>query len=78
MLCIAMTCVLRFIDVRYLLPKRLAFAAGLESGEVIVAGHSVAKDSIEGQVIVDEDGDVKKATTEVTVKDATSKDASAA
>ncbi|KAK4499541.1 hypothetical protein PRZ48_010057 [Zasmidium cellare] len=66
-LCITMTCVLRFIDVRYLLPKRLAFAAGLESGEIVVAGHSAAKDSIEGQAI-EEDADMMKGSTEVHVK----------
>lgn len=73
-----MTCVLRFIDVRYLLPKRLAFAAGLESGEVVVAGHSAAKGSIEGEVINEDSDDMKKKTAEVTVKDATAKDAGGA
>ena len=63
-----MCCLLRYIDVRYLLPKRLAFAAGLETGEVTIAGHSAAKDSIEGQVIDDEGDDMKKGSTEVTVK----------
>ncbi|CAK4031342.1 Major facilitator superfamily domain, general substrate transporter [Lecanosticta acicola] len=60
-LCIIMTCILRFVDVKYLLPKRLAFAAGIESGEVEVAGHTVddvlkdgARIEIEGHNVDDE------------------------
>ena len=47
-LVIIMTCILRFIDVRYLLPKRLAFQASLEGrpvgGKDSVSGASVRKD----------------------------------
>lgn len=71
-MCISMTCILRYVDVRYLRPKRMAFAEGLETGEIVIAGHTAAKTSIEGEV--SDDGDVDKKTAEVTVKDATAKD----
>ncbi|KAF2217823.1 hypothetical protein CERZMDRAFT_80492 [Cercospora zeae-maydis SCOH1-5] len=69
-LCIAMTCTLRYIDVRFLLPKRRAFAEAVDTGEVAVAGHVVAKNSIDGVVIVstDDADDVDKRTANVTVK----------
>ncbi|KXT05010.1 hypothetical protein AC578_10272 [Pseudocercospora eumusae] len=41
-LCISMTCTLRYIDVKYMRPKRLAFAAEVDAGEVVIAGHAVA------------------------------------
>lgn len=67
-----MTVTLRYIDIRYLLPKRLAFAAGLESGEITVAGHSGAREeSIDGE----SDEDAKKAGA--TVKSASVKDVAA-
>ena len=64
-----MTCTLRYVDVRYLLPKRLAFAEAVDTGEVAVAGHVVAnKDSIDGVIVeTGEDDDVRK-TADVTVK----------
>lgn len=56
-MCIAMTCTLRYIDVRYLLPKRLAFAEAVNTGEIAVAGHVVTKGDVDGGVaIVDDDG----------------------
>lgn len=65
-----MTVTLRYIDVRYLLPKRLAFAAGLDSGEVVIAGHSAAREES-----LDEDDvhDSKKGSG-ATVKAASVKD----
>lgn len=68
-----MTCTLRYVDVRYLLPKRLAFAEAVNTGEVAVAGHVAAKDSIEGVVVAD-DSEVGK-TANVTVKGGSAKDA---
>lgn len=47
-----MTCFLRYVDVRWLLPKREAFAAQVDSGEVAIAGHAVA--------VGEDDGSVKK------------------
>ncbi|EME79424.1 uncharacterized protein MYCFIDRAFT_87346 [Pseudocercospora fijiensis CIRAD86] len=35
-MCIAMTCTLRYIDVKYMRPKRLAFAAGVDAGEILI------------------------------------------
>ncbi|KAK4629046.1 hypothetical protein CLAFUW4_08647 [Fulvia fulva] len=49
-LCIGMTCVLRYVDVRYLLPKRL------DAGEVVVAGHAV----VDGDVVPADELDGKK------------------
>lgn len=66
-----MTVVLRYVDVKFLLPKRLAFAAGLDSGEILVAGHSGAR---EGSGEEERDGDAKKGA-EATVKSAGGKDA---
>jgi MFS family permease len=43
-LCIFMTCILRFVDVRYLRPKREAFAEALIAGEIEVAGQSAVPD----------------------------------
>ncbi|EME43861.1 hypothetical protein DOTSEDRAFT_79811 [Dothistroma septosporum NZE10] len=73
-LCIGMTCVLRYVDVRYLLPKRLAFAAGLERGEVVVAGHAV----VDGKVVEDGEEDYKKKSVEVVVKNAGRRESGAA
>ncbi|KAK3707336.1 hypothetical protein LTR37_012180 [Vermiconidia calcicola] len=42
-MCIAMTCVLRFVDVRYLRPKREEFDAAIRAREVQVAGQNAAK-----------------------------------
>lgn len=72
-LCMTMTVVLRYVDVKFMLPKRLAFAAGLDSGEILIAGHSAAR---EGSVDGEEDGDAKKGA-EVAVKSASVKDAAA-
>lgn len=55
---------LRVIDMRYLLPKRLAFAAGLESGEIVIAGHSAAR---EDSLDEDDVHDTKKGS-DTTVK----------
>ncbi|GIZ43814.1 hypothetical protein CKM354_000702700 [Cercospora kikuchii] len=73
-LCIAMTCTLRYIDVRFLLPKRRAFAEAVDTGEVAVAGHVVAKDAIDGIVVPADADDVGK-TASVTVKSDFTKDA---
>lgn len=69
-----MTCILRYVDGKYLLPKRQAFAAQIESGEVEVAGHTiddvVGKDGrveIEGQEVENES---LKKDAEVSVKPA--------
>lgn len=73
-----MTCTLRYVDVRYLLPKRLAFAEAVDTGEAAVAGHIVAnKDSTDGVVFVDVEGqDDARKTADVTVKGGLNKDAS--
>ncbi|SMR51231.1 unnamed protein product [Zymoseptoria tritici ST99CH_1E4] len=42
-LCIAMTIALRYIDVRWMMPKRLAFAEGIERGEISVAGQTAVE-----------------------------------
>ena len=39
-----MTCILRYVDARYLLPKREAFAAAIRDGDVEVAGEAVVLD----------------------------------
>ena len=76
-LCITMTCTLRYVDVRYLLPKRLAFAEAVDTGEVAVAGHVVAnKDSIDGVIVETGDDDDVRKTADVTVKGGLIKDAS--
>lgn len=74
-LCIAMTCTLRYIDVRYMLPKRLAFAEAVDHGEVAVAGHVVAKstDSSNGGVAEDEEHDDVRKTATVSVRGDSSK-----
>jgi hypothetical protein len=45
---IGMTCVLRFVDVRYLMPKRRVFAEGLHGGAV---------QEVDGEDISSEHGD---------------------
>lgn len=52
-----MTVVLRYIDIKHLLPKRLAFAAGLDSGEIVIAGQSGAR---QGSLDDEADEDTKK------------------
>lgn len=69
-----MTCTLRYIDVRFLLPKRRAFAEAVDTGEVAVAGHVVAKDTIDGIVVPADADDVGK-TASVTVNSDFTKDA---
>jgi hypothetical protein len=50
-LCISMTCTLRFVDVRYLRPKREAFAETLIASDVEVAGQTAvpAKEEMQGE-----------------------------
>lgn len=50
-LCIAMTCTLRYIDVKHLRPKRLAFAEGVNAGEIVIAGHTIGKTSVDGDEV---------------------------
>lgn len=59
-LVIVMTCVLRFIDVRYLLPKRVAFQEAL--GAEVVAGGSLKNDEERPR-----DADLKTPTTSTRV-----------
>lgn len=66
-----MTVVLRYIDIRHLLPKRLAFAAGLDSGEIVIGGQEVVR---EGSLEDENVGDAKKGAA---VKTASVKDAAA-
>lgn len=71
-----MTCTLRYIDVRYLLPKRLAFAEAVDNGEVAVAGHVVAKStgSSSDEVVAEGDkNDGVRKTATVSVKGDSSK-----
>lgn len=70
-----MTCTLRYIDVRYLLPKRLAFAEAVDNGEVAVAGHVVAKSTgISDEVVAEGDkNDGVRKTATVSVKGDSSK-----
>lgn len=70
-----MTCTLRYIDVRYLLPKRLAFAEAVDNGEVAVAGHVVAKStgSIDEVVAEGDTNDGVRKTATVSVKGDSSK-----
>ncbi|KAH8810652.1 major facilitator superfamily domain-containing protein [Xylogone sp. PMI_703] len=49
-LVIIMTCILRFIDVRYLLPKRLAFRATLDGQEVVRKTDSVSGGSAKNDI----------------------------
>lgn len=67
-LCIAMTCALRYIDVRYLLPRRIAFAEGIDAGEVVIAGVAVTKNSLDGEA-----DDAAAKTAHVDVKDVQTK-----
>jgi MFS family permease len=82
-LCIAMTVVLRYVDVRWMRPKREAFAEGIERGEISVAGQ-VATDGVDvdggsedgvadGKKVRGEDedsvGQERKKGAEVAVKD---------
>ena len=46
-LCISMTCILRFVDVRYLRPKREAFADALRHDNAEVAGRTAVLDKDE-------------------------------
>ena len=63
-----MTCTLRYIDVRYLLPKRLAFAEAVDTGEVAVAGHVAAKGSLDGVVVAADEEEEDCKGPKVTVK----------
>lgn len=55
-----MTCVLRFIDVRYLLPKRVAFQEALDA-EVVAGG------SLKNEEERPRDADLKTPTTSTRV-----------
>ena len=63
-LCISMTCILRFVDVRYLRPSRDDFAAAIESGDVDVAGQSA-------NAILEEDDRDKTKSTEASIRKTT-------
>lgn len=73
-MCIIMVCALRYIDVRWLMPKRKAFADGIDNGEIVIAGHAVKTDGSDGEAeVVVVDGLDTKQGAKVSVKGEASK-----
>lgn len=59
----SMTCVLRYVDVRFLRPKREAFAEALITGEVEVAGQTAVPDKQEAELTKSADVSIRRAST---------------